>query len=298
VLEIYFISYLNINSQTIASISSKNYYICFNQILKINKLLTAVIVDDEARNIALLSHFLEKYCPQISLVASFSKKKRAISYLRNNKPDILFLDIILDSGSGFDILDNIDYENIRVVMCSAHDEFALKAIRYQVTDYLLKPLEIQDLIFTVEKIEKAITKYKEKQVFDSSHFNAINSALPTINHRIAISERSSVDFVSIDEILCVETHKVTHKSEVVLKHHERREHIIVSKPLLEMEKKLPENIFFRVSRTSIVNIAAIRTIHRNVQYTLTLTNGYRIQIPRTGYKLLISFMEKTYQTII
>ena len=122
--------------------------------------------------------------------------------------------------------------------------------------------------------------------------------MPTINQRIAMSEKSSVDFVSIDEILCVETHKGTHKTEIVLKHHAKREHIVVGKPLLEMEKKLPQSIFFRVSRTSIVNVTAIRTIHRNVQHTLTLTNGYRIQIPRTGYKLLISFMEKIYQTII
>jgi DNA-binding LytR/AlgR family response regulator len=96
----------------------------------------------------------------------------------------------------------------------------------------------------------------------------------------------------------VETHNGTHKTEIVLKHHAKREHIVVGKPLLEMEKKLPQSIFFRVSRTSIVNVTAIRTIHRNVQYTLTLSNGYRIQIPRTGYKLLISFMEKIYQTII
>jgi two-component system LytT family response regulator len=65
---------------------------------------------------------------KVSLVASFTKKKKAISHLRNNKPDILFLDIVLDSGSGFDILEEIDHEDIRVVMCSAHDEFALKAI--------------------------------------------------------------------------------------------------------------------------------------------------------------------------
>ena len=266
--------------------------------LKLNKLLTAVIVDDEARNIALLSYCLEKYCPEISLVASFTKKTKAISHLRNNKPNILFLDIVLDVGSGFDILKAIDYEDIHVVMCSAHDEFALKAIRYQVTDYLLKPLEIQDLISTVEKIQKRIKKHNERQVYDSSHFSSLNGSLAAINQRIAISEKSSVDFVSIDEILCVETHKGTHKSEIVLKHHAKREHIVVSKPLLEMEKKLPENIFFRVSRTSIVNVAAIRTIHRNVQYTLTLTNGYRIQIPRTGYKLLISFMEKIYETTI
>lgn len=261
-------------------------------------MLTAVIVDDEARNIALLSYCIEKYCPDISLVASFSKKTKAISYLRNNKPDILFLDIILDAGSGFDILEAIDYENINIVMCSAHDEFALKAIRYQVTDYLLKPLEIQDLISTVEKIQKKIKKHNEKQVYDASLFKSFGGALATVNQRIAISEKSSVDFVSIDEILCVETHKGTHKTEIVLKHHKKGEHIIVVKPLLEMEKKLPEHIFFRVSRTSIVNIAAIRTIHRNMQYTLTLTNGYRIQIPRTGYKLLVSFIEKTYETII
>jgi two-component system LytT family response regulator len=297
-LEICFIIYLNINAQTIVNDINNILYICYNQILNINKLISAVIVDDEARNIALLSHCLEKYCPQVSLVASFTKKKKAISHLRNNKPDILFLDIVLDSGSGFDILEEIDHEDIRVVMCSAHDEFALKAIRYQVTDYLLKPLEIQDLISTVEKIEKRIAKYKKRQVYDSSHFTSFNNAMPTINQRIAISEKSSVDFVSIDEILCVETHNGTHKTEIVLKHHAKREHIVVGKPLLEMEKKLPQSIFFRVSRTSIVNVTAIRTIHRNVQYTHTLTNGYRIQIPRAGYKLLISFMEKIYQTII
>jgi DNA-binding LytR/AlgR family response regulator len=118
----------------------------------------------------------------------------------------------------------------------------------------------------------------------------------TINQNISISEKSSVDFIFIHEILCMETHKGTHKIEIVLKHHAKRERILVGKPLLEMEKKLPQSIFFRVSRTSVVNVTAIRTIHRNVQYTLT--NGYRIQIPRTGYKLLISFMEKIYQTII
>lgn len=71
-------------------------------------LLTAVIVDDEARNIALLSYYIEKYCPKIKLVASFSKKKKAVQYLSANHPDILFLDIVLDQGSGFDILDEIN----------------------------------------------------------------------------------------------------------------------------------------------------------------------------------------------
>ena len=72
----------------------------------------------------------------------------------SNKPDILLLDIVLDEGSGFDILDEVSCNEMQVVMCTAHDEFALRAIRYQVVDYLLKPLGIQDLIATVNKIEK------------------------------------------------------------------------------------------------------------------------------------------------
>ncbi len=94
----------------------------------------------------------------------------------------------------------------------------------------------------------------------------------------------------------METHKVTHKTKIVLKHHAKREHIVVEKPLLEIEKKLTHSIFFRLSRTSIINVTAIQTIHRIVRYPLT--NGYRVQIPRTGYKLLISLTEKIYQTII
>lgn len=79
------------------------------KIIKQNKLLNAVIVDDEARNIALLSYCIEKYCPDISLITSFKKINKGYLFLRNNKPNILFLDIILDAGSGFDILEAIDY---------------------------------------------------------------------------------------------------------------------------------------------------------------------------------------------
>ena len=78
-------------------------------------MLNAVIVDDEIRNIVLLSYCIEKYCPQVSLVASFTKKKKAISNLRNSKHDILFLDIILDSGSGFDILDQIENKKHSII---------------------------------------------------------------------------------------------------------------------------------------------------------------------------------------
>lgn len=260
-------------------------------------MFTAVIVDDEARNIALFSYYLEKYCPNITIEASFTKKARAVRHLISNKPDILFLDIVLDEGSGFDILDEVGHEDMQVVMCTAHDEFALRAIRYQVVDYLLKPLEIQDLIATVDKIEKKLKSTEGKQVFDASLFDQFDRLKLNTNNRFAFSDRYAIDFVSQDDILCIETHKGRDKSEVVLKHHEKGEYLLVNQTIFELEKKLTgNNAFFRVGRTCIVCISAISSILRNNRYILVLTNGKRIIISRKGYKALIDFIEKAHET--
>ncbi len=261
-------------------------------------MLNAVIVDDEARNIALFSYYLEKYCPNIKVEASFSKRSRAVRYLTSHKPDILFLDIVLDEGSGFDLLDEVGHEDMQVVMCTAHDEFALRAIRYQVVDYLLKPLEIQDLIATVDKIEKKLNSSEGKQVFDASILSQFQN-LNGLNNRFAFSDRFAIDFVSLDDILCIETQKGRDKCEVVLNHHEKGDFLLINQSIFEMEQKLSSNTnFFRVSRTCIVCVSAISSILRNNKYTLILTNGKRIVIPRKGYKALIDFIEKAYETTL
>ena len=260
-------------------------------------MLTAVIVDDEARNIALFSHYLEKYCPNVKLEAFFTKKSIAVDYLISNKPDILFLDVVLDKGSGFDILDEVGYENMQVVICTAHDEFALRAIRYQVVDYLLKPIEIQDLIVTVNKIEAKSKSRNGKQVFDADLLTQLSTGHRPIPQRFAMSDRSSIDFVSLDDIICVETHKGKDKTEVVVKGHEKNEFILSNTPIKEVEKKLQSTgTFFRVSSSCLVCVTAIKSILRNDQYTIVLTNGKKIFISRNGYKTLIDFMEKNFET--
>lgn len=260
-------------------------------------MLTAVIIDDEARNIALLSYYLEKYCPNIKLVASFSKKGKAVEHLISNKPDILFLDIVLDQGSGFDILDEVGHDDMQVVMCTAHDEFALRAIRYQVVDYLLKPIEIQDLIATVEKVVNKLQNTNVKQVFDAQILSQFNGNSPKILQRFATSDRFSIDLIAVDDIICIETHKGKDKTEVVLKSHNKNEFILANVSIQEAEKKLkPSKTFFRVSRSTLVCITAIKSILRNVQYTIVMSNEKKIFISRKGYKALLEFIEKTFET--
>jgi two-component system LytT family response regulator len=130
----------------------------------------------------LLTYYIEKYCADLQIEAVFSKRVEAEKYLKdeNNRSavDILFLDLILDEGTGFDLLDQIDFAHLHIVICTAHDEFALKAIQYEVVDYLLKPIEIQDLQNTIEKIKANINKRKNhylmRKQFQSSRPMVMN----------------------------------------------------------------------------------------------------------------------------
>ena len=261
-------------------------------------MITAVIIDDEARNIALFSYYLEKYCPNVSLEACFTHKAKAINYLRSKKPDVLFLDIVLDNGSGFDILDEVGFNDMHVVLCTAHDEFALRAIRYQVVDYLLKPLEIQELISTVNLIEKKLEIKNNKQIFDASLFSQFAQSRVTSQQRFPIQNKGSIEFVLVEDIFSIESHKGTEKVEMTLRHHKKGEYTLINQTLAQMENKLPNSVFHRVSRTCFVNVMAIESINRNTQYFCTLLNGHRFVIPRNGYKGLLRFMEKIYETTI
>jgi len=83
-----------------------------------------------------------------------------------------------------------------------------------------------------------------------------------------------------------------------MRHHNKGTHILVSQTLMQMEEKLPKSIFFRSGKTCIINVSAIKTIHRNVQYICTLLNDHRLILSRKGYRELIQFIEKVYQTKI
>ena len=96
--------------------------------------------------------------------------------------------MVLDEGTGFDILDHIDYSDIHIVICTAHDEFALKAIQYEVIDYLMKPIEIQDLQNTIDKIREKDRK-NEKPLYDSSAISKFSKANLSLDKPVLINTK-------------------------------------------------------------------------------------------------------------
>jgi len=255
------------------------------------KKLNCVIVDDEPRNVELLSYYIKKYCPELEIEAEFSRRSLAEAYFEDETTDILFLDIVLDDGSGFDLLDHIDHRNIHVVMCTAHDEFALKAIQYEVVDYLLKPIEIQDLKDTISKIKERVNK-SEQSIFEAQVIGRFANNNYTLNQSIPVRHKKEIEFVAVKDIVFIETVYEDGVSTAVVMRDESVRHS--SQPLTKIQRILDPDVFYKLNRSFIINIREIARIERLGTYTCIMSNGFRLGVPRGKYKKLLIEIERIF----
>ena len=114
--------------------------------------LRAVIVEDEIHNLELMSHFIEQYCPKIEVVGQAQSKQQAVDVIDQQQPDLMFLDIRLQDETAFDVLENIQHRDFRI-FTTAYDEYAIQAFHYNTVDYLLKPIQIEELILAVTRAD-------------------------------------------------------------------------------------------------------------------------------------------------
>ena len=116
--------------------------------------MNTIVVEDELNNLNLLSHFLKKYCPEVNLIASCQTKDEGAALVNQLNPDLLFLDIVLEENTAFELLEEIEHKEVKVIFITAFDQYALKAFRYQAVDYLLKPLQIDELVDAINRIKE------------------------------------------------------------------------------------------------------------------------------------------------
>ncbi|MBL4662770.1 MAG: response regulator transcription factor, partial [Flavobacteriaceae bacterium] len=216
----------------------------------------AVIIDDEINNINLLIHFIQKYCPLINTVGTASTKDEAITVINITKPKIVFLDIILDEGTGFDLLEEITYKKSKVIFVTAFDEYAIKAFKYNAIDYLLKPIEIEELVLAVNKACKDI---------DEGSFtrnNQINKLNDSLNNKveldfIAVPSLKKIDFVKLEDIIYLKSSG--RYTDFFLKNNRK---ITASRNLGEFENIIDKTLFFRIHNSYIVNLRHVLNINK------------------------------------
>lgn len=211
--------------------------------------LNIVIIEDEKHSRELLKKLLEDFCEDITILGMASSVQEAISLLSNKKPDLVFLDIELQPGTGFDILDQLDSIDFEIVFTTAFEQYAIKAIKMSSLDYLLKPIDFIEL-------QKAVKKAKQKK--RNTNYNLqVSSLLENIRQdekkKICLATSEGYEFIDIKKIIyCKADGAYTH---FIL---DNNETLFVSKHLKEYENILESPSFLRVHNSYLINLRKVK----------------------------------------
>ena len=231
----------------------------------------AVIVDDEPKAIQSLSWELTNFSKDIEIVNTFTNPEDALLYLEDNTPDCLFLDIQMPAMDGFQFLDKLNNKDIAVVFTTAYDEYAIKALKREALDYLLKPIDTDDLSETLRKIKKFKSKIVNSEKLETIllDFNAKNN-----QKKITISTEGKLIFLKLDDILFVESDG--NYCTLFLIDNQK---ILVTKKLKEIDSLLPMDSFFRSHNSYIINLNKIKEFLKTEGYVV-MESGHRIPVAR------------------
>ncbi|OQD44087.1 LytR/AlgR family response regulator transcription factor [Croceivirga radicis] len=234
-------------------------------------MLQAVLVDDEAKALESLSWELSNLSNEVNIVASFTDAHEALNYLELNTPDCLFLDIEMPLMDGFQFIKSLKNKNFPVVITTAYNQYALKALKNEAIDYLLKPIDTDDLNDTIVKIKKYNDKHQTSEKLEQILLN-FNSR--SLDKKITINTDGKLLFLESDEIMYAESDG--NYSTLYLQDGQK---LVLTKKLKEVNAILPENSFFRIHNSFIVNLGKIKEYLKTDGYVI-LKSGHKIPVSR------------------
>lgn len=240
------------------------------------EMLKIVIIDDERNALEALEWKLKKYIENTSIIACESSLK-AIEIINSTKPDLVFLDIQMPEMDGFTLLENLSFKGFKLIFTTAHDEFALKAIKVSAIDYLLKPVDKDELISAVEKA----TVTPNNEIENKLHFllESLNKQVNKIN----ISADGKIYLLEQDDVVMLKSDKSY--TTIYLKDESK---IIVSKTLKEVEKKFDFQQFYRVHNSYLINTNHVKEYLKSFGGELIMSNGLTASISRNKKNELLT----------
>ena len=232
-------------------------------------MLKTVLVDDEINALEALEWKLNRYVKDLQITKCNSPVK-AIEIIEKEKPDLVFLDIDMPEMDGFSMLKQLSNINFDLIFTTAHDEFALKAIKVSAIDYLLKPVDKDELITAVEKVRES---RKDNALEDKLHllFNNINGK----NDKISIAADGKIYLLDKDDVIMLKSDK---SYTTIFMVNDKK--IVVSKTLKEVEKKFEYSEFFRVHNSYLINVNHVKEYLKSMGGELIMSNGMSASISR------------------
>lgn len=254
--------------------------------------LRAIIVDDEQfarKNLAIL---LEEYCPDIEVIGEASNKKDAKSIIESSNPDVVFLDIRMPSGSeGFELLNSIEEKNFLVVFVTAFKDYAIKAFEVNAVHYLLKPIDPDDLIKSVDKLKAAKSNFTEDPSNYESYYESLKNLSDNLiknrfSNKIAISHTKGLKIVDDNDISYLEA-----SGNCTTIYFQDGKRYLDTRTLKIYESMLDESKFYRVHKSYIINLDLLTEYVNEDGHFAVLKDGKRIPVARNRVSTFVKLLK-------
>lgn len=227
-------------------------------------MLKAAILDDEVKGSKLLSQKLAFFEDELQVVGIFNQPAKALNAIVELKPDVLFLDVEMPGMNGFQFLERLGSFDFEVIFTTAYDSYTLEALRLSAVDYLLKPIDEEELKTAITRLRKRVV---EKSTYKALKKEKVNS------NRLALTTAEGVYVVDKSNIIRVEA--MSNYSVFILADSKK---IVVSKTLKEYEQILDDEFFTRISRSVIINLTYVIKYRKGDGGTLELTDGSEVEV--------------------
>jgi two-component system LytT family response regulator len=240
-------------------------------------MISAIIVDDEPKSGELTKLKLAKYCPDIEVIEVFSEPEKAILWLMSHTADVIFLDIEMPGISGLQIAKNLDNKT-EIVFITAYQKYTIDAIRLTAFDYILKPIDIDELVNCMTRLaEKIALKKSENET----------PKLNTLYDKIALPTLEGVHFMKINDIIFVEA-----ESNYSIFYFENNSKLMISKTLKQTEEALKNHSFFRAQKSYLINLNYISRYIKGEGGTIIMSNGREIELSRSQKKEFLELFNR------
>lgn len=235
-------------------------------------MIRTIIVDDEQHCIDRLSGLLEEYCSEaVHLMGTFKTVEEGIIAIKKLQPDLVFLDVQIHDKSGFDLLKQLNEINFSVIFTTAYERYALQAIKFSAVDYLLKPIDPDDLTQAVNKLKQKIEKNEISKKMEVLFHNLKNTQGSA--KRISIATVNGFVFIQVSDILRCQSE--INYTTIFLKDKQK---LTVAKTLKEFEELLGSYNFFRVHNSHLLNLAFVKSYNKGKGGSVVMADNVEIEV--------------------
>lgn len=243
----------------------------------------AIVIDDENRTRDLIVKMINSFGLDIEAIAGGTNVQTGIQSIEEMHPDIVFLDIQMPDGTGFDVLKGLKEKNFEVIFITAHEEFAIKAIKFSALDYILKPIDQNELKAAVENAIRTVDeKHEETTQFETLQHN-IN---PNVKRRLVLKTQESVHVVELDTIIRCEADR--NYTSFYLTNGKK---ILVSKTLKEYETLLTGHNFLRVQQSHLINLDYVDRYDKGNGGSVVMKDGSEVPLSPAKREIFFKILE-------